>query len=648
MSRILAVTGIIAASNVFAANPPPPLLVMLQGQNLSDIRQAAIAAGATITHELPIINAIGARMSEAQLAPLRDHPSIERIIDDLAYAPEPEPLPDCGLSAAIELIWEDDTARWKIYNKLKQPIPLGRLELGWQAGLSELTAVSIGNHEIALPPGGAGQANSYSLANLLAPPGAMNVELSFAPAPLDRQAAQNALDLKVHASEGECSAELVPSYPDPEADSYFPLASGSTRLHDAGITGRGVTIAVMDSGLWEEPAAIRLNTRGEPRIRARYDAIQGREVSVAEDESGHGTHITSVIARSDNAIRGPGQQPAFRGVAPDADIVAVKVFDASGEGGFLDIIRGVQWVLDNRERYGIRVMNLSFASRPRWPYWEDPVNQAMMRAWQAGLVIVASAGNEGPDPMTVGSPGNLPYLITVGAVTDSWTVDDRRDDYLPDFSSRGPTPTGHIKPDLLAYGGHISGYTRPGTTLPLRLPEYLTSSGEFVMTGTSQAAAVISGISALLLQADPDASNDDIKCMLTTAAEPAISADGKLSYSPFAQGAGLVTAHRALTLGQTDCPSLAADIDKDLTGKEHFIGPAIFDPTGEAEPELPDQKRLISPIAPEKGPSENRRWGATEHLERLPSPPVDSPIDWIGVYTEEQARLRALTRDDAN
>ena len=154
---------------------------------------------------------------------------------------------------------------------------------------------------------------------------------------------------------------------------------------------------------------------------------------------------------------------AFKGVAPDVSLVSVKAFDIAGQGDFLDIVRAIQWVVDNRAKYDIRVLNLSFAARPRWHYWLDPINQAVMRAWASGITVIAAAGNEGPEAMTIGSPGNLPFIITVGAVTDSWTPDNKDDDYIPDFSSRGPTPSAHIKPDLVAPGGHITCllYTSP-------------------------------------------------------------------------------------------------------------------------------------------------------------------------------------------
>ena len=89
---------------------------------------------------------------------------------------------------------------------------------------------------------------------------------------------------------------------------------------------------------------------------------------------------------------------------------------------------------------------MSFGGQQRSYYWEDPLNQAVMKAWQEGIVVVASAGNDGPDPMTIGVPGNVPYIITVGAMTDSFTETNFNDDKIATFSAAGPTPAGFVKP----------------------------------------------------------------------------------------------------------------------------------------------------------------------------------------------------------
>ena len=170
------------------------------------------------------------------------------------------------------------------------------------------------------------------------------------------------------------------------------------------------------------------------------------------------------------------------------------------------------------------------------------------------------------------------------------------------------------------------------------------------MTGSSQASALVSGIAALLLQLEPDLSPDDIKCKLTTSAEPAINRDGLLTYSPFQQGSGYVSATRAITLGRKGCGNAGLDIRKDISGEEHFEGPAIVDKAG--NPSLPDLDEVLSQETPEKSTGENRRWGAKAHIERPgyqgttdhPQSP-SSGFDWESIYLEEKVRIERLAKD---
>lgn len=656
MSRLvpLAKQGIVGAAlqlAVFMYSPvasgDDSLLVMLQGADLEQISASAERYGAVITHRLPIINALGARMSPAQLDLIKKHTKgIDRVIDDLAWTPEPEApnVDQCPLKSAIELTWVGNRATWVLFNKSSMPLHVSMTHLEWPEELGSLNSAQWNSATLDLPTNTAQRSISWSTSiESLEPKGRVELSFGFENSPRDHSALQNQITLTAEVN-ADCGAKLVPSYPEPESDSYYPSASGAALLHSHGITGRGVTVAVLDSGLWEENAELTLDTEGKERIVARYDAIKGHPVSEAFDESGHGTHMTSVLARSGDVKRSGASLPSYRGIAPDVNLAVVKAFGESGKAGFLDIVRGVQWVVENKERLNIRVLNLSFAARPRWPYWEDPVNQALMQAWRAGIFIAAAAGNEGPEPMTVGSPGNLPYLLTVGAVTDSWTENERNDDFIPDFSSRGPTPMGHIKPDLVAMGGHISGIIRPGSTLSEQLPEFLLASGEFVMTGTSQATALVSGLAALMLQIEPELSNDDLKCMMVSSAEPAIELDGRFAYSPFTQGKGMINIQRALTVGTTSCEQESLDINADIGNDQHFQGPAVFE--AEAPPYLPGQADVISDVISEKGLSDTRRWGIEQHLERLKEEPINSPIDWLKIYNIQQRRLQGLATEE--
>ena len=124
-------------------------------------------------------------------------------------------------------------------------------------------------------------------------------------------------------------------------------------------------------------------------------------------------------------------------MAPDARIISIKAFGEDGSSSYATVIRGIDWVVNNKQSFNIRVLNLSLGAPARSRYWDDPLNKAVMRAWQSGIVVVVSAGNSGPLPQTVGVPGNVPYVITVGAMTDNYTT-SKNDDRLASFSATGP------------------------------------------------------------------------------------------------------------------------------------------------------------------------------------------------------------------
>jgi serine protease AprX len=654
---IFSATCCLAGPQALAQSGGEKLHVMLQGASSQALARLVVDNGGEITHDIHLIGAVGARLSSDQLEKVLLSPLVERHIDDLSVRPAeedgPDEKPSCDVGGSLELDFEAHGISWPYFNKIDQPARLEQIDLRWPPELGDVTTMSIGGQrldKLLKKPAGGG-ALSLKFAPESAPAirdkGSLNVIFARFPQSGARPL-QSDFNLEIKFR-GGCSTRLIPGYTDNHLDFYYSGVVGADQLHLHGVTGKGVTVAVLDSGLWESPCLAK-DTSGRPRVIARYDAILGRESpDEVFDESGHGTHMTSVLAHSGPTIQNGQPTGSFKGIAPDVSLVAVKAFNHEGQGELLDIVRGIQWVVDNREKYDIRVLNLSFASRPRWNYWLDPVNQAAMHAWANGIAVIAAAGNEGPEPMTVGSPGNLPYAITVGAVTDSWTPTDRDDDYIPDFSSRGPTPSAHIKPDLVAPGGHITGITRPNSTLIEDYPEYLLNTGEFVMSGSSQASAVVAGIAALLLQLEPDLTPDDLKCKLTSSAEPAINSDGLLAYSPFQQGHGYVSVTRAVTLGERGCGNQELDIQREIEGLEHYQGPAIVDEEG--NPSLPGLSTIVSPQPSEKGLSLSRKWGAKAHIERSSAiPPAAQegdphPFDWADVYFREKARIEELSRE---
>lgn len=639
------------------AEPAEPIKVFLQGSSSAELRALVTAQGGTITHDLHLIDAVGALLTPGQLERVTQSPQVMRVFDDLsvsAQPPDPEPEPDntCDIGGSLELGLGDAAINWTLYNKKATPAQLERLQLSWPNAMGRIKRISLGDRELdpALFATAAGSAVlELSEAGTDPAPAltaSQDLRIVFS-APAAQPLHQRDFELEASFA-GDCSIELIPGYDDNHENFYYNTVIGADELHRNGVTGRGITVAVIDSGLWDDPA-LTLDTSGKPRVLARYDAISDTLGTEVFDASGHGTHMTSIIAHSGPATYRGIPTGAYKGVAPDVNVVSVKAFDVEGQGDFLDIVRAVQWVIENRERYNIRVLNLSFAARPRWHYWLDPINQAIMQAWASGITVVAAAGNEGPEPMSIGSPGNLPFIITVGAVTDSWTPLDKDDDYIPDFSSRGPTPSAHIKPDIVAPGGHITGLTRPGSSLTRKHPEYMLSTGELVMTGSSQATAVVSGLAALLLQLEPDLSPDDIKCKLMSSAEPAINEDGLLAYSPFQQGHGYVNAARAVTLGQRGCGNVGMDLERELAGVAHLQGPAIVNEDGSAS--LPGLETMLSPEPAEKGHSSTRKWGVKAHIERRPAPSPGTdpqeeaapPFDWMQLYLQERQTIEKLS-----
>ena len=345
----------------------------------------------------------------------------------------------------------------------------------------------------------------------------------------------------------------------------YPVQVGATQLQQSGINGKGVTIAVLDTGIWTGGGQ-----NFSTRILGSVDIVAGGGVPVTSDPFGHGTHVASIAAGGATTLLGT----SF-GIAPAANLVIVRAFDATGAGSYSNVIAGLNWILTNQKKYNIRVVNLSFGASPESYYWNDPLDQAVMAAWKAGIVVVASAGNSGPQPMTIGVPANVPYVITVGAMTDNFTPSNTNDDKLASFSSTGPTYEGFVKPELVAPGGHMVGSLWYQSYLAsIAISRMNSSESLFVMSGTSQAAAVTTGVVALMLQANPNLTPDQVKCHLIASAQPALTSAGVPAYSVFQQGAGLVNAPAAVYSTATGCANQGLNVAADLAGTQHFGGPA--------------------------------------------------------------------------
>ncbi len=382
---------------------------------------------------------------------------------------------------------------------------------------------------------------------------------------------------------------------------------GANTLHDQNINGANVTVAVVDSGVFFSPELlVNYNYQDMLKFVGQANFVNGglctrktlldtsiqfadhcfQSFLYSTDRFGHGSHVTGIIGNRyiDEA------SGSTLGVAPEAAILSVRVLDDKGIGTYAEVIRGIQYVVEKKALFNIRVMNLSLSAQATVPYFVDPLNRAVEKAWQAGIVVVAAAGNEGPNAQTITVPGNDPYVITVGALNSQRTagMNNWADDVLPAYSATGPTLDGFIKPDVLAPGSSIVSfmYNNPdnkndSAILALNHPEYSQNTSLFRMSGTSMATAVASGMAAMMIQAQPNLTPDQVKFRMQFSARPAF-VNNALALSPLQQGVGRIWAPDAV-LGAfpamdrgNDGMNLSADLQHGTQVEDlpfHYQGP---------------------------------------------------------------------------
>ncbi|MDQ0339321.1 serine protease AprX [Caldalkalibacillus uzonensis] len=301
------------------------------------------------------------------------------------------------------------------------------------------------------------------------------------------------------------------------------------RVHRQGLTGKGVTIAVIDTGIYPHPDLIN----PENRLVAFKDFVNQR--TEPYDDHGHGTHCAG-----DAVSNGYSSNGTYTGPAPEAQVVGVKVLNGMGSGNLSTVMAGVQWCIDHKEQYGIDIISMSLGSTATQPAKDDPLVQIVEKAWRAGIVVCAAAGNEGPEEGTIASPGISPLIITVGAMDDKGTV-TREDDEVAPFSSRGPTVDQKGKPDLLAPGVNIISWRAPGSFLDKASKSGWVGEYYMTMSGTSMATPICAGVAALILEQHPGLSPDEVKRrMLETAQD--------WDLPPQVQGKGYVDAEQAISI----------------------------------------------------------------------------------------------------
>jgi serine protease AprX len=360
----------------------------------------------------------------------------------------------------------------------------------------------------------------------------------------------------------------------------FLQQTGATQLAAAGDTGSGVTVAVLDTGIDNLPDF-------SGRLVGGVD-LTG-ENNPFQDDYGHGTFVAGLIAG--NGASSSGQ---YSGEAPGADLVSIKVAGASGTTDLVKLILGLQWAVDHRSSYGIKVLNMSLGYQPTTSTVLNPLDQAVQAVWGSGIAVVTSAGNAGPFNGTILSPGDDPLVITVGALDDMASPSVSGDE-MTDFSSAGPTsPDGWVKPDLVTSGRSVVSLAAPGSTVYDANPSARVGSANFVGSGTSFSAAITSGAAALVLADDPGLSPNQLKARLLGTTNPGPAGN------PFVDGHGALNAYAAATAGPMNLNQSAALLLPTL--------PGITVPLSPTGPVDTWNLSLWSGISPSPGPS-GSTWG---------------------------------------
>ena len=307
------------------------------------------------------------------------------------------------------------------------------------------------------------------------------------------------------------------------------------------------------------PASLRIR-RSNGKVIFNVSKIAGDPST--NDAHGHGTHIAGIIAGNSSASK--YVTPLYQGgIAPDVKLINVRVLGANGTGWTSDVIDGIEWVIENRDKYKIRAINLSLGHPVTEPSTTDPLCIAVMKATAAGIVVIVSAGNAGktedgtPILGGISSPGNSPYAITVGAMNTRGTV-SRSDDIMTTYSSRGPTKFEHaVKPDVVAPGNKIVSLETAGSYLQRNYSQFhmagSNSNAYMHLSGTSMSAAVVTGGVALLMQAHPNISAAQVKIALQTGST--YMKDGGL----LAGGAGSVNFWTSRKMAANGLTNLALD-----------------------------------------------------------------------------------------
>lgn len=269
-----------------------------------------------------------------------------------------------------------------------------------------------------------------------------------------------------------------------------------------GLTGKSIGIAILDTGI--APVDDLIKPRN--RILGFKDFVNNK--SDPYDDNGHGTHVSGIAAGNGSLSSG-----RYCGIAPESNLIGIKILDKEGKGNTSKVLAGVQWLVDNKEKYNIRIANLSIGSPGTTSL--DPLVKAVNAAWDCGIVMTIAAGNNGPKDSSITSPGISKKVITVGSSDDSKSV-TIWGTAQQNFSGRGPTRECIIKPDIIAPGANIVSCLSPSAHISVNDSNNLdiVDNNYLRLSGTSMSTPIVAGAIALLLQKYPHLKPNDVKYML--------------------------------------------------------------------------------------------------------------------------------------
>jgi serine protease AprX len=375
---------------------------------------------------------------------------------------------------------------------------------------------------------------------------------------LPRYAAVSAISPDAPVTESNCE-NCGDSFAN-KPKSVYPQAVNADKLWDRPhkkLKGRNVNVAILDSGYSEhDDLRVTHNRSSDLRI----SGVNLTETASPLDEFGHGTHVAGIIGGN-----GAASQNNYRGIAPRVLMTSVKVCGDDGACYTSDVLEGMQWIYENGEAAGIRIVNISLNSTVAESYHTSPLCAAAEVLWFNNYIVVVSAGNLQDGVLY--PPANDPFVITVGSADDQGTP-AIKDDVISSFSAYGQTEQGYVKPELVAPGRNlVSLLNSREAKIAIDHPDHIVEPRNkkwdpyFRISGTSVSAAVVSGVAALLIQDEPELNADQVKYRLMATA---LKDDRWPAYNPQMAGAGYVNANAAVRARTTETANTGVEISQML------------------------------------------------------------------------------------